>query len=74
MHEIWLQGRAFRVGELSSLLFEFAGIPGIVGLHNGLPPAEAFPIESISLKLKSGRTVELDDAVEVSFGSLSNAE
>lgn len=59
-----MQGQAFRVGELSGLLFEFAGIPGIVGLHNGLPPSDAFPIESLSIKLKSGGTIELSDPVE----------
>ena len=108
-----MQGRRFRVGELSNLLFEFAGVPGayrtrchaiyhvvgiswlptrvcqvmpctcdvrsrgmfgpgVVGLHNGLPPAAAFPIKGITLRLDGDATIDISDPAEVhsSIGAL----
>lgn len=62
------------MGELSSLLFEFAGIPGIVGLHNGLPPSDAFPVESLTIKLQDGAIIEIDDPAEVRSWRLGTLE
>ena len=40
---------------------EFYGLPDMVPMHGGLPPATAFPIESMSLHLKDGTVVDIVD-------------
>lgn len=50
---------------LRDIVFNALRVPGIIGLHGGLPPNESFPIESISLKLRDGSTIEVSDPAQV---------
>jgi hypothetical protein len=60
------EGRARQMAGLRKLVTTFAGVPGIIGLHAGLPPASAFPITEMSFTLRDGQKVVVDDPVKVS--------
>ena len=50
---------------LRVIISQFQGVPGIIGLHGGLPAASAFPITSMSFTLRDGTTATIDDPVKV---------
>ena len=50
---------------LRVLATAFAGIPGIIPLQGGLPPSEAFPLTGISLRLRDGSTIDINEQSEV---------
>ena len=58
------EGRARQMAGLRKLVTAFAGVPGIIGLHGGLPPASSFPIKGVTLTLEDGRKIEIDDPVK----------
>ena len=58
------EGRARQMAGLRKLVTAFAGVPGIIGLHGGLPPASSFPIKGVTLTLEDGRKLEIDDPVK----------
>ena len=59
------EGRARQMAGLRKVVTAFAGVPGIIGLHGGLPPATAFPIKGVTLTLEDGNKVEIDDPIKV---------
>ena len=59
------EGRARQMAGLRKVVTAFAGVPGIIGLHGGLPPATAFPIKGLTLTLEDGRKLEIDDPIKV---------
>ena len=59
------EGRARQMAGLRKVVTAFAGVPGIIGLHGGLPPATAFPIKGVTLTLENGSKVEIDDPIKV---------
>ena len=59
------EGRARQMAGLRKVVTAFAGVPGIIGLHGGLPPATAFPIKGVTLTLEDGHKVEMDNPVKV---------
>ena len=59
------EGKSREMAGLRKLVTSFAGQPGIIGLHGGLPPASSFPIKSMSLTLGDGRTLVIDDPAKV---------
>ena len=50
---------------LRVLATAFNGLPGMIPLHGGLPPREAFPLSSMQLTLKDGTTIDINDPSEV---------
>lgn len=51
------------------LAAQFMGVPGVVSLSGGFPPADLFPFESISVTLcGGGQTVTIDDPGKVQAG------
>lgn len=59
------EGRAWQMAGLRRLVTAFAGVPGIIGLHGGLPPASAFPITELTFTLKDGQKIVVDDPAKV---------
>ena len=55
------EGRARKMAHLRILVTKFAGKEGVIGLHGGIPPATAFPIAEMSLKLRDGTRIVIDD-------------
>jgi hypothetical protein len=45
---------------LRVLISTFHGVPGMIGMHGGLPPASAFPITNLAFTLQNGHRVEID--------------
>jgi hypothetical protein len=45
---------------LRAIVNRFSGVPGAIGLHAGLPAAEAFPITSMHCTLRDGTQVTID--------------
>ena len=60
------EGSLRQLASLRVLLSTFSGIPGVVGLHGGLPAADAFPFTEMSFTLRDGSKVVVDDPVQVS--------
>ena len=56
------EGQDLSYGQLRKLLVDFTSIPGVIGLHGGLPPGDAFPLASLSYTTVEGDKVSLDDA------------
>jgi hypothetical protein len=59
---------------LRAIVNRFSGVPGAIGLHAGLPAAEAFPITSMHCTLRDGTQVTIDNPETVSYpvsGALS---
>lgn len=50
---------------LRVIISQFQGMPGVIGLHGGLPAPTAFPITSLSFTLRDGTTATIDDPVKV---------
>lgn len=46
---------------LRAIVNRFSGVPGAIGLHAGLPAAEAFPITSMHCTLRDGTQVTIDN-------------
>lgn len=59
------EGKARQMAGLRKVVTAFAGVPGIIGLHGGLPPATAFPIKGVTLTLEDGHKVEIDNPIKV---------
>lgn len=59
------EGRARVQGTLRSLAGQFAGIPGIVSLSGGFPPASLFPFSGMTLHLATGGSVTINDPAAV---------
>lgn len=55
------EGQARRMARLRIITTTFVGREGVVGLHGGLPPATAFPIVEMSLKLRDGSRIVIND-------------
>ena len=55
------EGQARKMARLRIITTTFAGREGVIGLHGGLPPATAFPITEMSLKLRDGSRIVIDD-------------
>jgi len=47
-----------------------AGRPGVVGLHGGFPPADAFPFVRLTATLKDGTVVDVAGPDQVSVESV----
>eukprot|EP00884_Botryococcus_braunii_P000742 jgi/Botrbrau1/10669/Bobra.53_2s0024.1 len=60
-----IEGRKRRMPALRSLITAFSGVPGVIGMHGGFPPADAFPFESISFKLRDGSSFEISEPSKV---------
>ncbi|KAI3425850.1 hypothetical protein D9Q98_007824 [Chlorella vulgaris] len=67
-----VEGRARQQGTLRSLAGQFAGIPDIVSLSGGFPPAHLFPFTGMSLQLASGGTVTITDPSAVNASQQYN--
>ena len=65
------EGQARQLASLRVLLSAFTGVPGIIGLHGGLPPADAFPFTEMSFTLRDGTKVEIKEPAQVQFSTLS---
>ena len=59
------EASARTLSSLSKFIFEFSGIPGMVGLHGGLPPASIFPFKGMKLQLEDGTWLDLSSADKV---------
>jgi len=59
------EGKAWQMAGLRRLVTAFAGVPGIIALHGGLPPASAFPITEVTFTLTDGRKIVVDDPTKV---------
>ena len=60
------EGSLRQLASLRVLLSTFSGIPGVVGLHGGLPAADAFPFTEMSFTLRDGSKVVVNDPVQAS--------
>ncbi len=70
------EGHARKLASLRVLLSAFTGVPGIIGLHGGLPPADAFPFTEMSFTLRDGTKMQISDPAQVTYllrRSLQNA-
>ena len=59
------EGNARQLASLRVLLSAFTGVPGIIGLHGGLPPADAFPFTEMSFTLRDGTKLHITDPAQV---------
>lgn len=59
------EGHARKLASLRVLLSAFTGVPGIIGLHGGLPPADAFPFTEMSFTLRDGTKMQITDPTQV---------
>lgn len=50
---------------LRVIISQFQGMPGVIGLHGGLPAPSAFPITSLSFTLRDGTTATIDDPAKL---------
>ena len=64
------EGHARQLASLRVLLSAFTGVPGIIGLHGGLPPADAFPFTEMSFTLRDGTKMHITDPAQVTTGQL----
>lgn len=62
-----VEGAERSLPSLRIIISQFQGIPGIIGLHGGLPAASAFPITSMSFTLRDGTVSTIDDPAKVSM-------
>ncbi|GAB4823401.1 hypothetical protein N2152v2_010447 [Parachlorella kessleri] len=62
------EGQDRQQGTLRRLAADFMGMPGVVSLSGGFPPADLFPFESMSITLRGpgGHTVTIDDPAKAS--------
>jgi len=61
------EGHARQLASLRVLLSAFTGVPGIIGLHGGLPPADAFPFTEMSFTLRDGTKMQITDPAQVNY-------
>ncbi len=61
------EGHARKLASLRVLLSAFTGVPGIIGLHGGLPPADAFPFTEMSFTLRDGTKMQISDPAQVTY-------
>eukprot|EP00891_Asterochloris_glomerata_P008351 jgi/Astpho2/8351/fgenesh1_pg.00122_%23_86_t len=59
------EGSLRQLASLRVLLSTFTGIPGVVGLHGGLPAADAFPFTEMSFTLRDGSKVVVNDPAQM---------
>lgn len=59
------EGNSRQLASLRVLLSAFTGVPGIIGLHGGLPPADAFPFTDMSFTLRDGTKLHISDPAQV---------
>ncbi len=59
------EGHARKLASLRVLLSAFTGVPGIIGLHGGLPPPDAFPFTEMSFTLRDGTKMHISDPAQV---------
>ena len=59
------EGHARQLASLRVLLSAFTGVPGIIGLHGGLPPADAFPFTEMSFTMRDGTKLQITDPAQV---------
>jgi len=59
------EGARRRLAGLREIVAAAAGRPGVVGLHGGFPPPDAFPFVRLTATLKDGTTVEVSDPGQV---------
>ena len=62
------EGNSRQLASLRVLLSAFTGVPGIIGLHGGLPPADAFPFTDMSFTLRDGTKLHISDPAQVTCG------
>lgn len=55
------EASARTLSSLSKFIFEFSGIPGMVGLHGGLPPPSIFPFKGMKVQLEDGTWLDMCD-------------
>ena len=60
------EASARTLSSLSKFIFEFSGIPGMVGLHGGLPPPSIFPFKGMKVQLEDGSWLDMSDKDKVS--------
>lgn len=68
------EGQARQLASLRVLLSAFTGVPGIIGLHGGLPPADAFPFTEMSFTLRDGTRMEIKDPAQVHSSTAIGAQ
>ena len=59
------EGHARKLASLRVLLSAFTGVPGIIGLHGGLPPPDAFPFTEMSFTLRDGTKMHIAEPSQV---------
>ena len=68
------EGHARQLASLRVLLSAFTGVPGIIGLHGGLPPADAFPFTEMSFTLRDGTKMQISDPAQVTLRAMSEIQ
>jgi len=58
-HHLSQEASARTLSSLSKFIFSFSGIPGMVGLHGGLPPPSIFPFKAMKVQLEDGTWLDL---------------
>jgi hypothetical protein len=59
------EGSCRRLAGLREIVAAHAGKPGVVGLHGGFPPPDAFPFVRLTATLKDGTVVDVSDPDKV---------
>ena len=59
------EGASRRLAGLREIVAAHAGKPGVVGLHGGFPPPDAFPFVRLTATLKDGTVVDVSDPAKV---------
>ena len=58
-HHLSKEASARTLSSLSKFIFSFSGIPGMVGLHGGLPPPSIFPFKAMKVQLEDGTWLDM---------------
>ena len=67
------EASARTLSSLSKFIFEFSGIPGIVGLHGGLPPPSIFPFKGLKVQLEDGTWLDMSAQEKVRMQQFESA-
>uniref|UniRef100_A0A383VSP6 Aminotransferase class I/classII large domain-containing protein n=1 Tax=Tetradesmus obliquus TaxID=3088 RepID=A0A383VSP6_TETOB len=65
------EARRKQMPTLQSIVSKYQGAPGIIGMHGGLPPADAFPFSAFKCSLQSSSNDAAAAAAAAAAGSLS---
>jgi hypothetical protein len=59
------EGARRRLAGLREIVAAHAGKAGVVGLHGGFPPPDAFPFVRLTATLKDGTVLDIGDPAKV---------